>query len=589
LQRHDTDNIESEALLELAKVLVADFDPFQNAPEEVIPKSDQPSLPKTSEQRQPGLKSTALELAIISESKSFLSSSACQKVIDAIHRGRVIYTPFSAIDILPDHYKHRPISIYDPRKASLLNQYRLIVPRTRYVLEVCQFLLLLALYLVVMANRNGPRFSTSEMPFCIYAFGWVLDQFASVLEHGWQVYTQNLWSFLDVIFAFTYWVYLVLRIYGILAHNDGIGRLALDILSTGAPVLVPRLAFNLMSNNMLVVALREMMADFAILSLLAVWCSAGFLLSMTWLSNGIYNPVTISKWMLWVWFGLDGTGIEKSVDFHPVLGPLLMIAFAFLGNTLFLTLLVAMLSSDFSTIIANAATEIQYRRAVVTFGGVKSDSIFAYQPPFNILAVCFMLPLKFIFSPRWFHKINVAAIRTLNAPLLLSICLYERKYLWKDDKQKNILPSRRRRLDFWGASRLSVSRGVRSVFENDSYEPSLIDPQDFSKTATNDNFQDRLPARVSSERREEDSSRAKLMGRKQKSFRGSFLPPSSQTCRVSLSIEAEKHFEQRFDDLESSTKRIEDTMRSMTEFLEKKQSPRVALHMLDSDFEYIHE
>ena len=79
------------------------------------------------------------------------------------------------------------------------------------------------------------------------------------------------------------------------------------------------------------------------------------------------------------------------------------------------------------------------------------------------------------------------------------------------------------------------------------------------------------------------------MGRKQKSFRGSFLPPSSQTCRVSLSIEAEKHFEQRFDDLESSTKRIEDTMRSMTEFLEKKQSTRVALHMLDLDFEYIHE
>jgi uncharacterized metal-binding protein len=62
---------------------------------------------------------------------------------------------------------------------------------------------------------------------------------------------------------------------------------------------------------------------------------------MTWLSNGGHQPITISKWMLWVWFGLDGTGIQRSVDFHWLLGPILMVAFAFLGNTLFLTILVS--------------------------------------------------------------------------------------------------------------------------------------------------------------------------------------------------------------------------------------------------------
>jgi hypothetical protein len=415
------------------------------------------------------MKSNALELAIISESKSFLSSSPCQKVIDAIHKGRVIYTPFSPIDILPDHYKHTPVSLYDPRRAPVLNQYRLIVPRTRYILEVCQFCLLLLLYFLVMVHREAEKFTGYELAFCIYAFGWVLDQVASMLEHGWRVYTQNLWSFLDVIFAFTYGIYLILRIVGITSNKINLSRLALNILTTGAPVLVPRLAFNVMSNNMLIVALREMMADFAILSLLAVWCSAGFLLSMTWLSNGLHNPVTISKWMLWVWFGLDGTGIEKSVDFHKVLGPLLMIAFAFLGNTLFLTLLVAMLSSDFSSIVANAATENQYRRAVATFGGVKSDSIFAYQPPFNIVAVCLLLPVKFMVSPRWFHKINVAAIKVLNAPLLLIICFYERKYLWRDGKRRLSSRSERRRLGYWGLSRFSVYSRVRAVFNVESY------------------------------------------------------------------------------------------------------------------------
>jgi hypothetical protein len=550
LRCYDTENSssESEALLLLSKVLVTGFDPFQNATNITTVGND--GLDRTEGS---GMKSNALELAIISESKSFLSSSACQKVIDAIHKGRVIYTPFSPIDILPDHYKHRPVSLYDPRKAPFLNQYRLIVPRTRYVLEVCQFCLLLVLYFLVMVHRDGEKFTGYELAFCIYAFGWVLDQVASMLEHGWRVYTQNLWSFLDVIFAFTYGIYLVLRICGIAGYNINLSRLALDILTTGAPALVPRLAFNVMSNNMLIVALREMMADFAILSLLAVWCSTGFLLSMTWLSNGLHNPVTISKWMLWVWFGLDGTGIEKSVDFHKVLGPLLMIAFAFLGNTLFLTLLVAMLSSDFSSIVANAATENQYRRAVVTFGGVKSDSIFAYQPPFNIVAVCLLLPVKFMVSPRWFHKINVAAIRTLNAPLLLIICLYERRYLWKDSKKKLSSSSDRRRLGYWGLSRFSVYSRVRAVFNDEPYDATLATA--LGKRATT------IEGEWFREIRKSSHNGSLRSQRRKNGRRVAF------TNRTTFEIG--RNARQRFGAMEMSSKRIEDSLSKLCEIVEE--------------------
>lgn len=79
------------------------------------------------------------------------------------------------------------------------------------------------------------------MAFDIYASGWVLDQFASVLEHGWQIYTQNMWSFLDVIFSFTYAIYIIVRLCGMTTSKFELSQLALDILATGAPVLVPRL------------------------------------------------------------------------------------------------------------------------------------------------------------------------------------------------------------------------------------------------------------------------------------------------------------------------------------------------------------
>lgn len=89
------------------------------------------------------------------------------------------------MDIIPDHYKLKPISLYNPREGPLLDQYRLLVPRTRNILEVFQFLVLLTLYLFVMAERNPNHFTVLEGCFAVYAFGWSLDQFATILEHGW--------------------------------------------------------------------------------------------------------------------------------------------------------------------------------------------------------------------------------------------------------------------------------------------------------------------------------------------------------------------------------------------------------------------
>lgn len=88
-------------------------------------------------------------------------------------------------------------------------------------------------------------------------------------------------------------VYFIMRMHALTLINEHdsihLSRTALDILSCGAPVLVPRLAFNVMSENMLFVSLRAMMSDFLTLTLLAVWCFAGFLLSMKWLHNGAHS------------------------------------------------------------------------------------------------------------------------------------------------------------------------------------------------------------------------------------------------------------------------------------------------------------
>ncbi|KAK6368958.1 hypothetical protein LTR64_007117 [Lithohypha guttulata] len=445
LRRYNERNPGPKGLLKLANILVAAFEPFQNAPDDVVKNNYHVMhyMRKKGGKMEKGM--TALEVAIISESKSFLASSACQKVVDAIYRGKIVYTPNSFLDILPDYWKKRPVSLYDPRRGPLLNQYRLAVPRTRSVIEISQYFILLVLYLLVMESRESRQTTTYrplEMVFDVYTWGWVLDQVASMLEHGWSVYTQNLWSFLDVMFCAIFVFYFWVRMYA-LGHDDleqaqDWARLALDALSCAAPILIPRLAFNLLSDNLVFLCLRDMLANFVTLVFMASWCFVGFLLSLKWIHNGLHEPVTIGKWMIWIWFGLDGTGIQKSPSFHWFLGPMIMILFAFLGNTLFVTILVSMLSNTFSKISANAVQEMQYRRAVLTFEGVKADALFSYMPPLNLFALLFILPLKFVLTPRWFHKVNVFCVKIFNAPLLILISLYERRVLWVSSKYKRM-------------------------------------------------------------------------------------------------------------------------------------------------------
>ncbi|KAF2166218.1 hypothetical protein M409DRAFT_66707 [Zasmidium cellare ATCC 36951] len=500
LRRFDEDHEGRSGLLMLAHVLVAGFEPFQNGPEDIVRQNrTEPhwtvrwKLARSEYQRM----LTALEVAIVTEAKGFLATSACQKIVENVYRGRIIYTPTSFIDILPDHYKNRGITLYDPRRAPILNQYRLIVPRTRSIIETCQFVILLVLYVLTMtmkARHTGPdhlKFRVLELVFVVYAIGWNLDEIASITEHGWTVHTENLWSFLDIAFVVIFWTYFGVRVHGLTHHDTEYSVLADQILAMGAPVLLPRLAFCLMSDNMLFISLRAMMADFTFLTVLACWCFGGFILAMAWLSEGQegflkHTVITISKWMLWIWFGLDGTGIQRSVEMHWFLGPLLMIMFAFLGNTLFLTILVAMLSNTYNNLSRNATAEIEFRRAVLTFEGVKSDAIFAYRPPFNVLALVFLLPLKFLLTPRWFHKVNITAVRILNAPILLIISWYERAYLWKRTARNNLSPSPRNRtwLSVW--ERFGAHGDLQAVFDADPPQEVLDEMDDIDDVLTND-------------------------------------------------------------------------------------------------------
>ncbi|KAK0489158.1 hypothetical protein IW261DRAFT_1557654 [Armillaria novae-zelandiae] len=361
----------------------------------------------------------AIEMAILGRAKRFIKSSSCQKVIDGIWTGKCVYQATSSHSILSDTYKRTPIHLYDPHKAPLLDHYRLKVPAIRSRLS---FLILFVLFVIAIEMNQLDSINAAEMAFLIYGLGFSLEKVAAMQEHGMQVYFKGTWNGFDLALVTTYLIYAVLRIYGVYHHG-------IDCLALIACLLFPRLAFVTLRNNLMVLSLRAMMMQFVVLMLIAAFCFCGFLYALWTLSRNEagYSVGTIAWWMLDLWFGLDASGFDRATQFHRVFGPVLMVTYACLSNTLLLTVLVSILSNTFATINEDAAAEAMFRRAVSTVEGVKADSLFSYQPPINLIAVCIMLPASYILTPRWFHKVNVFMIRATSFPILLTIALYERQ------------------------------------------------------------------------------------------------------------------------------------------------------------------
>ncbi|KAG8886401.1 hypothetical protein FRB97_004936 [Tulasnella sp. 331] len=370
---------------------------------------------------------SALEVAISTEAKHFLATPLAQEVINEIWQGRVLLSTSSSHSLLSDDYKRRPIATHhDPKGAPLLDHYRLRVPKYRSIIEMLNFGILLFLFVLCITYKDFSRVGWTEIVFSVFTLGFLLDEFAAMQEHGWRVYVANMWNGFDLSFIFLFLLYVGLRLKGLLTHNDYLNDLAFDILACGACILIPRVAFFFISNNVVIVALRVMIVQFALFIGVAATCFSGLLFTLWKLSGDEWTLKKIAWLMVQIWFGNTYLSFTVAESFHPLFGPPLMIIFAALSNTLLITILISILSATYAKINEHATQEYLYQSAINTLEGVKTDALFSYQPPFNLAAYAILAPASCVLSPRMLHSLNVLLIRLTSFHILVAITLYER-------------------------------------------------------------------------------------------------------------------------------------------------------------------
>lgn len=472
-----------------------DFYPLQGLSNtDVGPVASSPNCDGTHRRRPqpPAARISALEIAIRAQSKRFLAHPVVVQHLEAIWAGTIVF--HSAADNLhrvpsntarkqtrmygtmqstdqaqlssPDRYEaskqkdrlerktvliRRSVTLYDPRDASLFKLSRLRVPRYRHFLSTCSFAILLVCFVAVLVQRSV-RITPLEIVFWFWSAGFMLDEIVGFNEQGFGLYILSFWNTFDLGILMMLFCYYCMRLYGILMpdlQKRETANLAYDFLAANAVLLFPRL-FSVLDHyryfSQLLIAFRMMAADLMAVFILIIISLSGFFVAFTLgFGNDRFNLNSVMYFCFQMLMGFTPAAWERwtTVNF---LGKGILTLFLFVCHFLIVTILITVLTNSFMAIVQNANDEHQFVFAVNTISMVKSDALFSYIAPTNIIA-WILSPVRYVMPFREFVRLNRTVIKITHFPILFSIYTYERLILGSTAFEASELVEQRGRTD----------------------------------------------------------------------------------------------------------------------------------------------
>ncbi|MCJ1465878.1 hypothetical protein MMC07_004497 [Pseudocyphellaria aurata] len=327
----------------------------------------------------------------------------------------------------------RSVTLYDPHDASLFKLSRLRVPRYRQFLSTCSFAILLGLYLAVLIERSL-EITALEVVFWFWSAGFMLDEVVGFNEQGFSLYIMSFWNTFDVGILLLLACYYFMRLYGILmpdVRKHAVADMAYDLLASNAVLLFPRL-FSVLDHyryfSQLLIAFRMMAMDLVAVFILIVISCSGFFVAFTLsFGNGDYDAGAVAYALFQMLMGFTPAAWDSWPNYN-MLGKGILTLFLFICHFLIVTILITVLTNSFMAVVQNANEEHQFVFAVNAISMVKSDALFSYIAPTNIIA-WFLTPLRFVLPFRQFVRLNRTVIKVTHFFILFIIYVYERVFL----------------------------------------------------------------------------------------------------------------------------------------------------------------
>ncbi|KAI4669259.1 uncharacterized protein J4E79_001302 [Alternaria viburni] len=497
---------------ELIDALSYDFDPLQGMMVQGR-GNNTPGGANWSRQAYRSARISTLEIAIRAQAKKFLAHPLVVRQLEAIWAGTIVF--HSAADNLhrkpdspqqrgyntrddasprtgpsrrmsptkpapplppPAALLRRTVTLYDPHDASLFKLSRLRVPRYRNLFSTLSFAIMLGLFLAVLAEKSED-ITALEVLFWFWSAGYMLDEVVGFSEQGFGLYIMSVWNAFDLGILLMFMAYYVLRLYGILmpdVSRHSVAAMAYDVLGSTAVLLFPRL-FSALDHyryfSQLLIAFKMMAMDLvAILVLIVISCSGFFVaFSLAFKRDLGASDAAYAIFQLVMGFTPAAWDLWGEVNF---LGKTMLALFLFICHFLIVTILITVLTNSFMAVVKNADEEHQFLFAVNTISMVKSDALFSYIPPTNIIG-WLLIPLKYTMSFKKFLRMNRLVIKLTHLPILFVIFFYERVLLSHLSYGPTDLVEQRGRAESKAPVPAFSIRGPTELFSPRLREPSV--------------------------------------------------------------------------------------------------------------------
>lgn len=163
----------------------------------------------------------------------------------------------------------------------------------------------------------------------------------------------------------------------------------------------------------------------AVFVLIVISCSGFFVAFLNFADNR--SPKVVAYGLFQMLMGFTPTAWSMW-DEYNFLGKTILTVFLFICHFVVVTILITVLTNSFMRIVQNANEEHQFLFAVNTISMVKSDALFSYVAPTNVLA-WLVTPFRCLMPFRDFIRLNRTIIKVTHLPILFTICLYEKTIL----------------------------------------------------------------------------------------------------------------------------------------------------------------
>lgn len=258
----------------------------------------------------------------------------------------------------------------------------------------------------------------------------MLDEIVGFNEQGFSLYIMSFWNAFDLGILLLLVCYYGMRLYGLLmpaARKHPVADNAYDLLAANAVLLFPRL-FSVLDHyryfSQLLIAFRMMAMDLVAVFILIVISCSGFFVAFTLsFGTGDYDAASVAYALFQMVMGFTPAAWDSWGSYN-LLGKAILTLFLFICHFLIVTILITVLTNSFMAIVQNANEEHQFVFAVNTISMVKSDALFSYVAPTNVIGWV-LAPFRFVLPFRKFVRVNRTVIKVTHFPVLFMIYAYE--------------------------------------------------------------------------------------------------------------------------------------------------------------------